>query len=540
VSVKNQWYCGVEGQQYGPYTWEQMRAMADEGRLVAESYVRREVDQQWLTASQVPGLLKKKSKPAAAASSTQVALPDRRAKASGGSSVAAPPAAAPPVVAPAASNGSGSAIAAKVRTVQAATPSTGNIPVGSAVVGPVAPAAPIVSVSVQAAPAPARAKWKTEEEVEPEPKKNNTLLLVGVLGGVVVFIALAGVGLVVWKRGHDRAREQAEAKAAAEQAAADLAAALPAATGESNPLTAAEINPETPAVSAAPPAVTAVDTAPPAPANVSKTSAAPSDPAAAKLISKLSGWIDVTRSGGIKLLEVRLSVDSAWLAADETGTRIEPTDAKPGDAKYVFVTLKLTNTAKGPRPYTSWNATAGTTVVLADSSGQTLDLVPPSATPGASRQGKVDLAPGQVLTDTLVFEAPPASVEKLRLALAKNAIAGNAKTRGTHFAFEIPQEVLLRGSPGPRGPIDPNMRPPEGPITANQAPSSIPQDPVAGALGATVAPATPMPAAPMPGAAPAPAPPAAPKFDPKAFDLELQKDAGLLDKDGKPVKGDAK
>jgi hypothetical protein len=58
--VKDQWYCGVDGQQYGPYTWDQLRAMAAEGRIVPETYVRREIDQQWLSAAQIPGLLARK------------------------------------------------------------------------------------------------------------------------------------------------------------------------------------------------------------------------------------------------------------------------------------------------------------------------------------------------------------------------------------------------------------------------------------------------------------------------------------------------
>ena len=53
--MKNQWYCHVEGQDYGPFTWEQLRAMAAEGRIVTDSFVRRDVDQQWFQAAQVPG-----------------------------------------------------------------------------------------------------------------------------------------------------------------------------------------------------------------------------------------------------------------------------------------------------------------------------------------------------------------------------------------------------------------------------------------------------------------------------------------------------
>lgn len=530
MSVKNQWYCGVERQQYGPYTWEQMRAMADEGRLIADSYVRREVDQQWLTASQVPGLLKKKAKPAPGANgSAQVAAAAAKQAGNSPTSAMADPPAEPPVVAPPGSDGSAGGNAVKVRPVQpAAATMVRGIPVGSAI-------APAVSVAVQPAAAAAKAKWKTDEEDEPQPQQSNTLLIAGVLAGVVIFVGLAGVGLVVWKRGRDRARQQAEAQAAVEKAAAELVAALPATVGETNPLTAAESNPAAPAAPQSPASIPPVEAAPAAAAAASNA-ARPADAAAARLIGKLSGWIDVTRTGGIKLLDVRLVIDSAWLAADEAGTRVEP-DTNAASAKYVFVAVKLTNTAKALRSYTSWNATAGTSVVLADGSGRPLALIPAHATPAASRLAQVDIPPGQILTDTLVFEAPSGSVEKLRLALAKAAIAGNAKTRGTHFAFEIPREVLLRGAPGARPAALPAAVRGEGPIAASQAASATPQDPVAGALGAAAAP---MPGAPLPGAAPAPAPPAAPKFDPKAFDLELQKQAGLIEADGKAAKGDDK
>jgi hypothetical protein len=62
----------------------------------------------------------------------------------------------------------------------------------------------------------------------------------------------------------------------------------------------------------------------------------------------------------------------------------------------------------------------------------------------------VDLQPGQNVIDTLVFTAPANSVEVLRLALAKSAFAENAKFKtGSHFALEIPLEVLLAGGPSP-------------------------------------------------------------------------------------------
>ena len=56
--LRDHWYCQVESEQFGPFSWDQMRAMAAEGRLVPESQVRRADDQRWFEASKIPGLLK--------------------------------------------------------------------------------------------------------------------------------------------------------------------------------------------------------------------------------------------------------------------------------------------------------------------------------------------------------------------------------------------------------------------------------------------------------------------------------------------------
>ena len=126
--MKNQWYCGVEGQQYGPFTWEQLRAMAAEGRIIAESFVRRDVDQQWFQAAQVPGLLPKaagaKRNGAAASGIGQAATAVRNSDSAVMAAVGGDP--------------SKSSTAIK-RPKKPASHSSGNIPVGQAVV-----AAPVV------------------------------------------------------------------------------------------------------------------------------------------------------------------------------------------------------------------------------------------------------------------------------------------------------------------------------------------------------------------------------------------------------------
>jgi hypothetical protein len=223
--------------------------------------------------------------------------------------------------------------------------------------------------------------------------------------------------------------------------------------------------------------------------------------------------------------------------------------------------VELTNTAKGPRSYTSWNSTAGTSVVLADAGGQPLPLVPPSATPAVIRLGSVEIPPGQSVTDTLVFHAPAGPVDAFKLALAKSALAGRYRTRGSHFAFEIPHEILLRGASRPRLATDLRTSP-DVPIANRAAVAGDAPAAFAGSASAPTAtppaatPPTPVPpakAAPPAAAPPAAAPPADAKFDPRALDRQIQeaakKEAEMAgkgdktdktDKAGKAAKGDGK
>ena len=51
------WYLARNGQQYGPYSSEQFRQFAAEGRLAPNDLVASVGGQQWLPASAVPGLV---------------------------------------------------------------------------------------------------------------------------------------------------------------------------------------------------------------------------------------------------------------------------------------------------------------------------------------------------------------------------------------------------------------------------------------------------------------------------------------------------
>ena len=50
------WYVRVDGEQYGPYTSEQLKMYASEGHVTRDSEVRRGTDGRWVIASQVKGM----------------------------------------------------------------------------------------------------------------------------------------------------------------------------------------------------------------------------------------------------------------------------------------------------------------------------------------------------------------------------------------------------------------------------------------------------------------------------------------------------
>ncbi|NQU20238.1 MAG: DUF4339 domain-containing protein [Candidatus Nealsonbacteria bacterium] len=68
--MATQWFCEISGEQHGPVSSQQLKAMADKGRLTAEDRVRQGDDGSWVPASRVKGLFP------AAGSSTKVSDSD--------------------------------------------------------------------------------------------------------------------------------------------------------------------------------------------------------------------------------------------------------------------------------------------------------------------------------------------------------------------------------------------------------------------------------------------------------------------------------
>src|SRR6186997_3050007 len=94
----------VGGEEYGPFTWDQMLQMAAEGRVTPELPVRKASDPKWSTAADISGLLgSAKSaapKPAAKSAAPSASTPAGKSAVKKAKPLARPPSGrpVPPVV----------------------------------------------------------------------------------------------------------------------------------------------------------------------------------------------------------------------------------------------------------------------------------------------------------------------------------------------------------------------------------------------------------------------------------------------------------
>ena len=434
MAVTDQWYCGVDGQQYGPYTWDQLRSMAAEGRIVPETYVRREIDKQWLSAAQIPGLLARKkgvaktSPTAAPAKTTAAAVPTASAEVAAADSGTKKLQAARPLAAAVTPAVVGTAVSGSAIPAGQSMPAA---PVGVAVApmagGGSPPVGPPLGFAINT-DSPAKSFAAVGDEIEPT-KKGGSLVLVGVLGGAAMAVAIVGMALVVWTwtrpptSDADALAESEPTPEAVESASKANPDGTKAAEGTSN----------------------------------ERAAAARSVAAAKKVLEAQAKWGNVERYS-IKLNDVHVKVTGVWLAADEAGTWVEPqlpdaaaSAAAAGSAppaRYVFVEVRLFNGGGVPRKFRSWNASDPLAAVMADDEGDVLAPVPASATPGVTRLSSLRLLPNQAISDTLVFEAPDDPFETLKLALGYSALTERSSR---HIAFEVPVEVLFRKRGGAAG-----------------------------------------------------------------------------------------
>jgi hypothetical protein len=422
--VKEPWYCGVDGEQYGPYTWEQMLAMGAEGRLVPETFVRRESDRQWYSAAQIPGLLGRKAPVAAAASSSL-------------SSAGATPG-----------------------TVRTSAP-VSTVPVGTAVPPatattqlPAIVAAPPKTALHSSTPSPpVSVPTAADPTAETESPPKSPWLLVGILAGaaLLVLVVGGGIGAALWWQREEIPVAESQVETERELASDDEANPAGEQTTADDRATATESVAIRPVHSQA---LSSRDLA-----------------AAKKSIAQQARWTDAQRFGRYRAGKVDLLLVGIWLAADDAGTWVEPVlpdrassvAGTADEAKYVFVELRLFNSGTVPQKFASWNEAGPMDVVLAHEDGTILPLVPAAQTPNARRLAETRILPGEAIHDLVVFEAPPAPFEKLKLVLAKSALADSLKG---HLALEVPVEYLFR-RPG-RSSAPPAV---SAPITARQMPA---------------------------------------------------------------------
>ncbi len=487
--------------------------MGTEGRLVAESYVRRDADQRWFPAGKIPGLLPTANasiaaNPAATATVSPPPVPpppavSPRAEASGASdssskklklarpvaAMANAPAAEPPAPPPVAggksqSNGKPSP--------PIPAPAADASPLGIVVAPPVAGHGPSNRSGRSSKSGAHAIKSSLAAATEKDANGLSPLLVGGVLCGVAFVLVAIGGGVVAWQMSQKSAAD-AVAKAAAKPVETKPAisdAELDAILG---PVTIPEPKRAAPTKRAEPaPAIAAADTAP---AEV-KPPADPKIEAARKLLAAQTRWSPV-EGVIIKGRDIEVQIAQIWLATDEKGTRVDPVlppsapaaagatasvlppaataSASPG--KYVFIDVRITNSGAIPRKYTSWNTGGIITAILADAKHEPLAFVPPADTPSVTRLASVHIPAGQTIGDVLVFQAPAAPFETLKLLLSQAAFA----TAGRNFALDVPVEFLFKRAEGlpPQTaiaaddaiPAEGEAQPPKKPVDPNAPPS---------------------------------------------------------------------
>ena len=451
----------VGGEEYGPFTWDQMLQMSAEGRVTPELPIRKASDSQWSTAADIPGLLggPKSAAPApkpAPKPAARPAAPSAASTPAGKSTVKkAKPLARPP---------SGRPVPPVVTTPQ-------NIPAGIPVGAPVGTpaAAPPVAASsalgafnfdLGAAPGgkPRSVKKSALDDDDEDDvvtkKTSRAPLILGVLGGVTVLVAVI-VGLTIYITMFRGGKEEQLVATNA----SDETKAAKVKPGERNP---GQVAPEGEAETSA------------KRANKNDAKDAKVDDAALQTALKsIRDWKNAATLKTIVIGNAKISIGRIWLGGDaggkEAGRATEPpaeaaevakdgapaaaaTPAEGGSDKFVCVEVIIANKAGAPLKYKGWNIAKSKVPFMADDQDRILKLVPASQTPGVARLTKADVPGGGAISEILVFQAPAEGFEKLRLVLPQNVFYDN--TKNPYTGIEFTPDVLENGG-GPPAAVPP-------------------------------------------------------------------------------------
>ncbi len=437
----------VGGEEYGPFTWDQMPQMAAEGRVPPELPIRQASDSQWSAAAIIPGLLSG-TKPAPA---QPVAMPPAKA-AAGKSAVkkarplGPPPVSrpAPPIVVPPQNIPAGIPVGTPVAFTLGSAPS-------SVVEPPPVAASPSGAFSFDLGAAPggkqrsAKKSTLNDDNDVVTKKKSNTLLIVGVLGGVTALIAVI-VGLTIYITIGSGSKEE-------------KIVATNTSTGKKIPqVEKGESNPGEAIVPEGEGDADAKKPAAGAPKAAKDSS--PNQTAQLAALQGIQKWNNAAVLVSLRVGNAKISFSRIWMSTDAEGQSITAAADEPrtesadgpaqgtpaaavagsGQPKLVFVEVTVANIAGATLKYKGWNIAKTKVPFIADDEDRILRLIPISETPGVARLTKADIPGGGSIRDILVFEAPAESFEKLRLVLPQNVFYDN--TKNPYSGIEITPDVL--------------------------------------------------------------------------------------------------
>jgi hypothetical protein len=466
----------VGGEEYGPFTWDQMLDMAAQGRVTPELPIRKVSDSQWSTAAAIPGLLGG-TRPAAPKPAAKVAAAAAKSGIKKAKPLARPPAArpAPPVVG-----------------------APQNIPVGVPVGSPVgvavgSPASSSGAFNFDLNSSPSGKQRTVKKSVLDDDddiggkQKSNTPLILGALGGVAALVAVL-VGLTIYMtmfRGGNEEKLAATNTSTEEQTE-------PEDPAESNPGGAegeGEIGAKKANATQTKTEKGAKGSSPDIQGGATKEQIA--------IVQGIREWKNIVTLKSVGIGNARVAISRVWLATDATGKRA----ALPGagaakddanKAKFVFVEIALSNKAGAAIKYKGWNNTSINGALLADEKNQILPLVAKAETPGVARLDAADIPGSGSIAETLVFQAPPGPFEALHLVLPQAVFYSSIK--GKYFSLEITPDVLANEGGAPVVTPPPTIASGEGtdPLVAGR---KVPTDPATPEGVIPAQPATPAPAA---------------------------------------------
>ncbi len=406
VSMSDAWYCKIAGEERGPLSAQDLKALAADGQLAPEDLVRHGVHAAWVTAGRVRGLFPSagssaarpigaahEAPPAQAAKARPVAKPvvdSRSPAASQDTALSQPPVrkAQPSGVAP--GGGSESAPWAPPRGQPATTQGEFDF-LEEAYAMPPRPTAPGTK-------SPTSELMEKKRQLE---RRNMTILLAVLVGLMIVLGILMTVLFFKQRRGNSHQEPTTPAAEAADPASKP-------AEGPSETEKAAR-------------------------AAKNEAAKTPGEAKTSKTTPEVL-WADASKQGAA-VGDITVRVISAALARRKT---------KAGPERRVLeINLQLSNAQKGKkREYQSWAGRASG-VNLVDDLGNVYRLLG-GAESGASADSIYHEEP---VRDTLFFERPVQGAKYLRLTLPGSAFGEKRSAR-----IEIPMSMLANEASAPGNP----------------------------------------------------------------------------------------